>query len=241
MYSSTLSKSTIEIPLQKRFPTKINSIEDITQQKTRRTLLKGLTTLGLYSIINTTQQHSIQVLAEEETTTLDTFYGKASPPASYGGYGGNATEIPKYSFLYPQGWKQITINKVQKGTQGIDSKFIDPKNKNNLVFVIALAREGENSQSFKLTDIESTFQGFVVADYQLQDAVMSASDIKRTERNVGDQKFFDYVIKAPNVIYLSSITVDNGKVFAMFVKTSPRSFEEKEKMYRDMIDSFKTL
>lgn len=36
---------------------------------------------------------------------IATFYGMATPPTSYGGYGGNANEKPKYAFEYPMGWK----------------------------------------------------------------------------------------------------------------------------------------
>ena len=40
------------------------------------------------------------------------FYGMASPPTSYGGYGGNANEKPKYTFEYPTGWKSEQPSKV---------------------------------------------------------------------------------------------------------------------------------
>lgn len=57
----------------------------------------------------TAAQHP--ALADTELTTL---YGLASPPTSYGGYGGNVKEAPKYKFDYPDTWKQLTVNKVQK-------------------------------------------------------------------------------------------------------------------------------
>lgn len=47
-------------------------------------------------------------------TELATLYGLATPPTSYGGYGGNVKEDPKYKFDYPETWKQLTVNKVQK-------------------------------------------------------------------------------------------------------------------------------
>jgi len=40
------------------------------------------------------------------------FYGMASPPTSYGGYGGNANEKPKYTFEYPKSWKSEQPSKV---------------------------------------------------------------------------------------------------------------------------------
>lgn len=36
------------------------------------------------------------------------------------------------------------------------------------VFVIALGRAGEDQKSFKINDVESTFQGFAGADYRIQ-------------------------------------------------------------------------
>lgn len=36
----------------------------------------------------------------------------ATPPTSYGGYGGNANEKPKYQFEYPTGWKSEVPSKV---------------------------------------------------------------------------------------------------------------------------------
>ena len=41
-----------------------------------------------------------------------TFVGYATPPTSYGGYGGNAEEAPKYTFEYPTGWKSEVPSKV---------------------------------------------------------------------------------------------------------------------------------
>lgn len=38
--------------------------------------------------------------------------GMATPPTSYGGYGGNANEKPKYTFEYPAGWKTEVPSKV---------------------------------------------------------------------------------------------------------------------------------
>lgn len=55
----------------------------------------------------------------------ETFYGTATPPTSYGGYGGNADEESKYKFEYPAGWKIAAPNKVEKGTQGIDCRVFN--------------------------------------------------------------------------------------------------------------------
>lgn len=61
-----------------------------------------------------TASSSTPALADGELATLTTLYGLASPPTSYGGYGGNSKEDFKYKFDYPEDWKRLTVNKVQK-------------------------------------------------------------------------------------------------------------------------------
>lgn len=41
--------------------------------------------------------------------------------------------------------------------------------------------------------------------------------------------------------YLASISVNNGKVFALFVKTPARSFRANEEKLRHIIDTFRLL
>lgn len=95
------------------------------------------------------------------------FYGTASPPTSYGGYGGNAEEDAKYKFEYPTGWKTQAPNKVEKGTQGIDCRVFNPRNKSQAITVVTFGRAGEDNKSFKVTDIDTTIAGFAGADYDL--------------------------------------------------------------------------
>lgn len=44
-----------------------------------------------------------------------------------------------------------------------------------------------------------------------------------------------------DVTYLSSITVAQGKVYAMFVKSPTRSFKSNEDKYRSIVQSFRLL
>lgn len=203
----------------------------------RRAMLLGIGTVMGASILSIDPTKTVAFAAEE----LETFYGYATPPTSYGGYGGNANEPPKYTFQYPSDWKPKTVNKVEKGTQGIDSKIVNPRAKGNEVFVITLGRAGEDDKSFRLTDVDTTFQGFVGADYELQDAIQNSSGITKTEREVGGQKFFDYDIDSPDVRYISTVTVKNGKIFAFFIKAPTRVFKSKEAMFKGMLSSFRTM
>lgn len=64
-------------------------------------------------------------------------------------------------------------------------------------FVITLGRAGEDGKTFILRDTESTFAGFAGADYNLQDALTSATDIVKSKRTVDGVDFYDYDIDSP--------------------------------------------
>ena len=79
-------------------------------------------------------------------------------------------------------------------------------------FVITLGRAGEDGKTFILRDTESTFAGFAGADYNLQDALTSATDIVKTKRTVDGYDFYEYDIDSPGAWRgegggLASITV----------------------------------
>jgi len=170
-----------------------------------------------------------------------TFLGFATPPTSYGGYGGNANETPKYTFEYPTGWKSEVPSKVEKGTQGVDGRVVNPKSKDQRAFVATLGREGEDNKSFRLTDTDSTFAGFAGADYNLQDALSMASNIDKKEVEADGITFYQYDIDSPDFRYLSSIAVKNGKVFALFVRSPARAFGRQEAALRHIVDTFRLL
>jgi hypothetical protein len=74
----------------------------------------------------------------------------------------------RYTFEYPPEWKSEVPSKVEKGTQGVDGRVVNPKGKDQRAFVITLGRAGEDNARFQLTDLDSTFAGFAGADYYLQ-------------------------------------------------------------------------
>eukprot|EP00204_Picochlorum_oklahomense_P004206 CAMPEP_0118797714 /NCGR_PEP_ID=MMETSP1161-20130426/212_1 /TAXON_ID=249345 /ORGANISM="Picochlorum oklahomensis, Strain CCMP2329" /LENGTH=208 /DNA_ID=CAMNT_0006724927 /DNA_START=143 /DNA_END=772 /DNA_ORIENTATION=+ len=176
--------------------------------------------------------------AEEQ---YEAFFGTAAPPTSYGGYGGNAEEDAKYTFEYPAGWKPSVPNKTEKGTQGIDCRITNPRNKGQTITVITFGRAGEDNKSFRVTDIDLTIQGFAGADYDLQDALSMESNRVNTEREVEGSMYYDVEIDSPDVTYLLSVTVKYGKVFALFVKSPTRSFTTDQEKLRHVVETFKTL
>lgn len=72
-----------------------------------------------------------------------------------------------------------------------------PKAKEVRAFVITLGRAGEDGKTFILRDTESTFAGFAGADYKLQDALSSATNIEKTAKNVDGIDFYDFDIDSP--------------------------------------------
>ncbi|KAG2497564.1 hypothetical protein HYH03_004310 [Edaphochlamys debaryana] len=181
---------------------------------------------------------ALPVHAEGE---YETFLGYATPPTSYGGYGGNANEKPRYTFEYPTGWKSETPNKVEKGTQGIDGRVVNPRAKDQRAFLVTLTRAGEDNKSFRLTDLDSTLNGFAGADYQLQDSLAASTNRTTSSRDIGGLTFYDYDIESPDYRYLVTITVADGKVFALFVRSPNKSFGANEAKLRHIIDTFRLI
>jgi hypothetical protein len=108
-------------------------------------------------------------------------------------------------------------------------------------FVIALSRAGEDNKSFKLTDLDSTFSSFAGADYDIQDAVASADEITSVKREVDGQSFYDYYVPGSDNVYRATITVNGGKVFAMFVCSPAKKYKDNAATIDTMINSFRTL
>lgn len=178
-------------------------------------------------------------LVVEAAPDFKLLYGKGGPPTSYGGYGGNAKETAKYSFEYPDNWKALTVGKVEKGMQGIDTRVGNIKSKAEGAFVVTFGRAGEDNKKFKLGDADVTLQGFAGADYDLQDALTTATSKKTYTRDLDDRKWFNYEVLGPELNYLATITLDEGKVFALFVKTPTKAFKGHEDKFRHIIDSFR--
>eukprot|EP00873_Tetraselmis_striata_P015948 jgi/Tetstr1/436212/TSEL_025057.t1 len=185
---------------------------------------------------------ALPALAAGEESELTLYKGVASPPTSYGGYGGNAEESFKYSVMVPSSWKSEVINKTEKGTQGVDCKFTNPKVKGMKVFVIALGRAGEDAKAFKITDVEGTFESFAGADYDIQDSLSTADDITNTTREgENGEIFYEYDINSPINHYQASISTKRGKIFALFIKTPGPAYEDYKDLTMTMLKSFKTL
>lgn len=208
------------------------------EQGARRDVLLAFGAASALGLVPAQQAWAEDAPAPSEYTT---FLGYATPPTSYGGYGGNAKEAPRYTFEYPSNWKPDQPNKVEKGTQGIDGRVVNPRGKDQRAFVITLTRAGEDNASFKLADIDSTLSGFAGADYDLQDALSGSTNKSATTRQLQGATFYDYEIESPDYHYLASVTVSQGKIFALFVRSPAKTFGPNAEKLRHVISTFKLL
>ncbi len=55
------------------------------------------------------------------------------------------------------------------------------------------------------------------------------------------QTYFDVELDSPDVRYLASITVNAGKVYALFVKSPARLFAANEAALRHIVETFSTV
>ena len=180
------------------------------------------------------------VRAEEEE--LETFWGAANPPATYGGTSRTAPDQARYSFLYPAGWTEEFPNKVEKGTNGTDSRLVK-KIKKERVYVVSLSRLGEDvGKGYNAAkDLDKTLQGLAISDYNLQDALNTAEDIVVNKRELENgQAFFDVDILS-SIRYMATLTSDGGgRFYAMFISAPEKAFESDRPLFETMRKSFRT-
>ncbi|CAM6110401.1 unnamed protein product [Calypogeia fissa] len=172
-------------------------------------------------------------------TAFKPYYGTAASASSYGGYGGNSNKqtTAEYIFEYPEGWKEKTITKIEKGTNGTDAEFDNPKHKQEKVYVTYLA--GLRA----LAPIDKVLNNLALSDPVLQDIIAyAAGNIKSSDRTDSNgQQYYDYEIDSPVANVLVSVTCAKNKLYAHFVKAGPSDWARDEDMLRHLHESFQTV
>lgn len=79
------------------------------------------------------------------------------------------------------------------------------------------------------------------ADTRLQDALENASNIGKSTHEIDGTEFLDFDIDSPEFRYLATIAVNNGKVFALFVRSPAKNFKASETQLRHIVDTFRLL
>jgi len=167
------------------------------------------------------------------------FYGLASSASSYGGYGGNEnTGFSQYRYFYqiPQGFQSTTVGKIDKATKGLDSRWVNPKVKGELVFGVTLA-----GYSVLPTLRSEVLDNLSLSDFDLQDRLTQAERKEDSLKMVNDQEYYMYEVEGPISVTLASVTTYAGRFFGCFVETTPEAFNADPAKYRRLVDSFETI
>lgn len=166
------------------------------------------------------------------------YYGTAASAANYGGYGGNASKKDAAEYVYevPEGWKERLVSKVEKGTNGTDSEFFNPRKRSEREYLTFLA-------GFRaLAPVGAVLDNLALSDVGLQDQIASADGVLSTERrDGGGQLYYEYEIAGAGAHSLISVTCARNKLYAHFVTAPNPEWSRDEAVLRRLHQSFKTV
>ncbi|XP_062192778.1 thylakoid lumenal 19 kDa protein, chloroplastic-like [Phragmites australis] len=166
------------------------------------------------------------------------YYGTAASAANYGGYGGNASKKDAAEYVYeiPEGWKERLVSKVEKGTNGTDSEFFNPRKRSEKEYLTYLA--GIRA----LAPLNAVLDNLALSDVGLQDQIASADGVRSAERtDGGGQLYYDYEIAGAGAHSLISVTCARNKLYAHFVTAPNAEWGRDEAMLRRLHQSFTTV
>lgn len=166
------------------------------------------------------------------------YYGTAASAANYGGYGGNSDKkaSAEYTYDVPDGWKEKQVSKIQKGTNGTDSEFYNPKKKTEKEYLTFL--EGFP----KLAPKEVILNNLALSDVDLQDLIAGAENVSAQERRDDKgQLYYVYEIDGIGAHSLISVTCAKNKLYAHFVNAPTPEWNKDKETLKHIHESFKTV
>ncbi|XP_039170576.1 thylakoid lumenal 19 kDa protein, chloroplastic [Eucalyptus grandis] len=183
-------------------------------------------------------RHRAAFLAESPPATYRVYYGTAASAANYGGYGGNASKQDTAEYVYdvPDGWKERLVSKVEKGTNGTDSEFCNPKKRTEKEYLTFLAGFRQ------LAPKDAVLNNLALSDVELQDLIASADNISSVEKkDEKGQLYYVYEIDGVGAHSLISVTCANNKLYAHFVNAPAPEWNRDQETLRHIHESFKTV
>ncbi|PON81349.1 PsbP family [Trema orientale] len=166
------------------------------------------------------------------------YYGTAASAANYGGYGGNSSKQDSAEYVYdvPQGWKERLVSKVEKGTNGTDSEFYNPKKRSEKEYLTFL------SGFRQLAPRDIVLNNLALSDVDLQDLIASADNVSSEEKKDDKgQLYYVYEIDGVAAHSLISVTCAKNKLYAHFVNAPTPEWNRDKDMLRHVHESFKTV
>ncbi|KAL2330811.1 hypothetical protein Fmac_018392 [Flemingia macrophylla] len=166
------------------------------------------------------------------------YYGTAASAANYGGYGGNSSKKDSAEYVYdvPLGWKERLVSKVEKGTNGTDSEFYNPKKKAEKEYLTFLAGFRQ------LAPKDVVLNNLALSDVDLQDLIAGAESLRSEEvRDDKGQVYYVYEIDGVGTHSLISVTCAKNKLYAHFVNAPTPEWNRDKDVLRHVHESFKTV
>ncbi|XP_047962419.1 thylakoid lumenal 19 kDa protein, chloroplastic [Salvia hispanica] len=194
------------------------------------------TTLAATALAATILSASPPSLAEPPSYKL--YYGTAASAANYGGYGGNSDKkaSAEYTYEVPDGWKEKLISKIQKGTNGTDSEFYNPKKKAEKEYLTFLGGFP------RLAPKEIILNNLALSDVDLQDLIAAADAVTSEERKDDKgQVYYVYEIDGAAGHSLISVTCAKNKLYAHFVNAPAPEWKRDQETLMHIHQSFKTV
>lgn len=136
----------------------------------------------------------------------------------------------------PDGWKERLVSKVEKGTNGTDSEFYNPKKRTEKEYLTFLAGFRQ------LAPKDVILNNLALSDVDLQDLIASADKVMSEEKKYENgQIYYVYEIDGVGAHSLISVTCAKNKLYAHFVNAPTPEWNRDEETLRHIHDSFKTV
>ncbi|KAI3742921.1 hypothetical protein L1987_60620 [Smallanthus sonchifolius] len=167
-----------------------------------------------------------------------TYYGTAASAANYGGYGGNSDKKASAEYIYdiPEGWKERLVSKVEKGTNGTDSEFYNPKKRTEKEYLTFLGGLRQ------LAPKEAVLNNLALSDVNLQDLIAGADSVNSEEtKDEKGQVYYVYEIDSASAHSLISVTCAKNKLYAHFVMAPAAEWKKDQETLKHIHESFKTV
>ncbi|XWS45713.1 hypothetical protein CRYUN_Cryun14cG0002900 [Craigia yunnanensis] len=198
---------------------------------------KPLATALTTALATTTLLISPPSLAAQPST-YHLYYGTAASAANYGGYGGNSDKKASAEYVYdvPDGWKERLVSKVEKGTNGTDSEFYNPKKRQEKEYLTFLAGFRQ------LAPKDAILNNLALSDVELQDLIAGADSLVSEEKkDENGQVYYVYEIDGIGKHSLIAVTCAQNKLYAHFVNAPAPEWKRDEDSLRHIHESFKTV
>ncbi|KAJ0038791.1 hypothetical protein Pint_24025 [Pistacia integerrima] len=166
------------------------------------------------------------------------YYGTAASAANYGGYGGNSDKRASAEYVYdvPDGWKERLVSKVEKGTNGTDSEFYNPKKRTEKEYLTFLAGFRQ------LAPKDVVLNNLALSDVDLQDLIASADKVESLEKkDENGQLYYVYEVDGVSAHSLITVTCARNKLYAHFVNAPTPEWNRDQDTLRHLHESFKTV